>query len=445
MTTIWNADQVIALAPDPASAKAGRGLATPGKWEMVGADEQMVWGACKGSAATPYQTIIDLAGPTFTCSCPSRKFPCKHGLGLLLLYAAEPARFGTKPPTWVGAWQTKRATKQATKQRTAEPVDAATQAKRATQEAKRAAGRQDRVAAGLDDLSVWLQDLMRQGLADTQRRSLRFWLDAAARLVDAQAPGAGRLVRELGMIPNSGDGWPERLLEHIGLLHLGIEGYRRIGELPEATQADIRTLVGWTYEQADLAADAGINDQWLVLGQQMAEEERFTVERTWLHGLTTGRSALHLHFAPHNQPGRSGIIVGMQCAGCCNFYPSAYPLRASLQWSGAWAAYAEAAPAGLGSLPALLEAYAVALSRQPWIERVPALLDAVVPVWQDETWLLRDATGGAVPLHAHWMHGWQLLALSGGHPLPLFGEWDGTHLWPLSVWTDGHLIPLGGA
>jgi hypothetical protein len=29
---------------------------------------------------------IDLVGPAFRCSCPSRKFPCKHGLALLLLW-----------------------------------------------------------------------------------------------------------------------------------------------------------------------------------------------------------------------------------------------------------------------------------------------------------------------------------------------------------------------
>ena len=41
----------------------------------------------QGSAASPYQTGIDLSEPAFQCTCPSHKFPCKHGLGLFLLLA----------------------------------------------------------------------------------------------------------------------------------------------------------------------------------------------------------------------------------------------------------------------------------------------------------------------------------------------------------------------
>nr|WP_279163542.1 SWIM zinc finger family protein [Rhodococcus erythropolis] len=28
--------------------------------------------------------MVDLRGPAYKCSCPSRKFPCKHALGLLV-------------------------------------------------------------------------------------------------------------------------------------------------------------------------------------------------------------------------------------------------------------------------------------------------------------------------------------------------------------------------
>ena len=47
----------------------------------------MLWGLCAGSGKNPYQTIVDLSGPAYKCSCPSRKFPCKHALGLLLNWA----------------------------------------------------------------------------------------------------------------------------------------------------------------------------------------------------------------------------------------------------------------------------------------------------------------------------------------------------------------------
>ena len=80
----WTPEQIVALAPDAGSVKAGRELATARKWVSLGRSEQAVWGECQGSGAKPYQTKIDLSEPAFQCSCPSRKFPCKHALGLLL-------------------------------------------------------------------------------------------------------------------------------------------------------------------------------------------------------------------------------------------------------------------------------------------------------------------------------------------------------------------------
>ena len=70
----YSAEQIIALATDAASAKAGRSLAAASKWQHVGQDERALWGECQGSGAKPYQTVIDLSEPAFKCSCPSRKF-----------------------------------------------------------------------------------------------------------------------------------------------------------------------------------------------------------------------------------------------------------------------------------------------------------------------------------------------------------------------------------
>ena len=77
----FSAESVLALAPDAASAKAANGLTKPGQWPLLGANAAALWGKCQGSST--YQTQVDLAGPSFRCSCPSRQFPCKHGLALL--------------------------------------------------------------------------------------------------------------------------------------------------------------------------------------------------------------------------------------------------------------------------------------------------------------------------------------------------------------------------
>lgn len=105
----WAVGQIESLAPDAASLKAGRALASPGKWSELGRSDRVLWGLCQGSGKEPYRTQIDLEGPAFMCSCPSRKLPCKHGLGLFLLVltirsAAGPAL----QPDWVVEWLTQR-------------------------------------------------------------------------------------------------------------------------------------------------------------------------------------------------------------------------------------------------------------------------------------------------------------------------------------------------
>src|SRR6476620_6026994 len=103
-------EQILALAPDTSSAKAGRDLAATRKWLNLGYNEQAVWGECLGSGKVPYQTQIDLSEPAFRCTCPSRKFPCKHGLGLFLLLANQPESFSLgAAPAWVVEWLATRA------------------------------------------------------------------------------------------------------------------------------------------------------------------------------------------------------------------------------------------------------------------------------------------------------------------------------------------------
>jgi Mg-chelatase subunit ChlD len=77
----------LSLAPDASSQRAAAGLANPSRWSGSGAAGDLVWGLCAGSGKRPYQTVVDLTGPAYKCSCPSRKFPCKHALALLLNWA----------------------------------------------------------------------------------------------------------------------------------------------------------------------------------------------------------------------------------------------------------------------------------------------------------------------------------------------------------------------
>ncbi|HYE72986.1 MAG TPA: SWIM zinc finger family protein, partial [Blastocatellia bacterium] len=397
---------------------------------------------------TPYQTQIDLSEPAFKCSCPSRKFPCKHALGLFLLLANQPKSFTqTNAPQWVEEWiasRAKRAQQQATKQAKAAGTDNDAIVDAAAQQ-KRVAARNQKVTAGINELETWLGDLIRHGLASAQTQPLSFWEQIAKRLIDAQAPGLARLVRELPGVAASGEGWPARLLERIAKLYLLVEGYKRLDTLPQDTQADIRTMIGWTQNQDELLSAEGIRDRWQVVGQRVTQEDRLRVQSTWLWGSKSNRAALLLHFAYGNQPLDASLVLSTVIDAEIVFFPSAYPMRAIIKQRYATVHTLDSerdSVMGYEAIDSAIGAYAAALGRNPWIERFPFLLRNVTPERHDEHWLVRDANNAVLPIALRFEQPWELLAVSGGHAIDLFGEWDSDHLLPLSVWAEGRFVKL---
>jgi hypothetical protein len=245
-------DAILVLAPDAGAAKAGQGLAKPQGWSGLGRDDRALWGEFQGSAR--YQVRADLADLTTRCSCPSRKFPCKHGLGLLLLAASDPAAIPVAaPPDWVRDWRARRAAdaaRRATKgAATGTPPaadDATAVAAPPARGDKGAARRLARVDAGLDGLDLWLDDLLRAGLAQAGTEPAAFWEGQAARLTDAQAPGLAGRVRRLAALPNASPDWPARLLADLGRLGLLGHAFRHLDTLDEALREDVRAGIGWT-------------------------------------------------------------------------------------------------------------------------------------------------------------------------------------------------------
>ena len=436
-------EQIIALAPDAASAKAGRSLATASKWQNVGQNERAVWGECQGSGAKPYQTVIDLSEPAFKCSCPSRKFPCKHALGLFLLIANEPATGNATVPAWAAEWLGKRDSQaqrrsEAAKKADEEP-DEATLARRASQKAKRSLDREAKVVAGLKELELWLRDLLRHGLASAQTRSFDHWEQMAARLIDAQAPGVARRVRDLAYLPQSGDGWIERLLAKVSSLFLLLKAYERIETLSVATHADVRIAIGWSVKEDELPDENVVADEWLVLGQRTTGEEGLRVRRTWLQGQRTSKGALVLEFAAPGQHLVLDLLPATRVEAELIFYPSNYPLRAAVKNRG----NTTRSPQGFGGYETsddLLRTYAEALASNPWLEAIPAPLQTVVPVHRGEQWFIRDSNSRLLSLKSDSTSGWKLLALSGGYPITIFGEWNGRSLLPISAWADGRHV-----
>lgn len=441
MTMTWTVEQVLALSPDDKSTKNGKSLATASKWQTLGTNGQVIWGECRGSGKKPYRTQIDLSEPAFRCSCPSRKFPCKHSLALFLLLATQVDLFSlAAPPDWVQEWLEKRSQTASRKQSKAKAAIADPDA-----QAKRIAQREAKISAGLVDLDQWLRDLMRQGLATVQTQPYRFWENAAARMVDAQAPGLARRLREMASLPHTGGNWPPQLLAELGKLYLLVQGYQRLATLPEVVQAEVRSQIGWAQKQENLLApDPGqsllvLADTWSVLGKRIISEDNLNIQRVWLWGTTHQRPALILNFGYQNQPLDTSLLPGTNVVAELVFYPGLYPLRALVK-ARQPGVDLMSPTIGSASISEAITHYGKAMAQNPWLEQFPLLLATAIPYWSDQGWRVADTDGHQLPLRKGF-DAWSLLALSGGHPVMLFGEWDGHTLFPLSLWADNRFVP----
>jgi hypothetical protein len=434
----WTVERVLGLAPDAGSARAARALARPRQWSAMGSNDSLVWGKCQGSAREPYQVTVDLNEPAFRCTCPSRKFPCKHGLALLLMWAANDGSVADLDATadFAQAWAADRASR------------AARQVARASGEgpdpeaqAKRVAERESLMSAGLDEFERWLFDLVRQGLAGVRRQPPSFWDAAAARLVDAQVPGLAERVRTMGSAVHVRADWAPYLLAQLGRWYLAVRAWRRRGSLPAATIGDLRAVLGWSRRQDEVLAGERVADRWWVVGLSQEEDERLLSQRTWLYGEETGEVAVLLDFAAAGGALRVPHVLGSVLDVALARYPGSPPCRALL---------ADEPVISTGSgYPApstVLGAFDLAAGWQagnPWLSRIPMSLGAVTVVpGEPADAVVVDVDGTALAL-APDTDVWPLLALSGGHPVDLFGEWYDGHLHPCSVAaSDGRLVSL---
>ncbi len=441
----WTVDQVVALAPDASSASAGQGLASIKKWSAIGKSERAIWGLCQGSGKEPYQSRIDISEPAFKCSCPSRKFPCKHGLGLFLLFVKDESAFKTlAEPGWVSEWIAGRAERAEKKVERAKavaekPVDEAAQA-------KRAAEREARVKEGVAGCRMWLEDVMRRGLAAARTEPSTLWDRMAARMVDAQAPGLAGMVRRIPELIASGPGWDVRVLDHLGKLHLLLKASERLDTLPPDLAEDARIAMGWQRSKDEVLSFAGVQDRWAVLGQIVEEEERLKVRRTWLVGRQSKRRALVLDFAAGLAPLEQSVAAGSEFDSELAFYPGRLPLRALVKSRGESLRLSDdLGDAADQTIEAALHRYAQALAANPWTVRWPMVLSQVRPAQNEGRWHLVDREASALPLQPSFASGlawWRLVATGGGREMTVLAEWDGRWAMPLSVLVDGHFYDL---
>lgn len=441
--TPWSAEQVTALAPDNQVATAGLKLASPATWSDTGVHEALAWGSASGSGKRPYRVCVDLSGPAFKCSCPSRKFPCKHAIGLLHLWSRGEVSDG-EPAAFAAEWmegRTKRAQRKAARQETAnDPDDPGRAAASARSAASRARTRERRVTDGLADLDLWLTDQLREGLANRSAQRSVHLSTFASRMVDAQAPGVARRLNTVSRLSTSSPDWPERLLDELGLLHLLVRAWNRREQLPEDLVATVRSHLGLTVRAEEVLASPGVGDTWVVVAGRDSVDGKLTERRLWLYGTTTHRWGLVLLFAPAGGGFSTALVPGTRLDAVAHFYPGRGQLRVALSDEYPAQPVTGWEPKTVGTVAAR-EIWKRAIAADPWVETAPALVSGRFQLLDDDSLGIRDADG-VLPLITPGDTRWVLPLLADGDEVTIAGELSTEGLRALSVLTSGEVRAL---
>lgn len=427
------------MAPDDSSKKSGKELANASKWVKREISERALWGECQGSGKLPYQTQIDLKNIAFKCSCPSRKFPCKHGLGLLLLYSKDQKLFkNAAEPDWVTGWLDKRTEREEKKVEKKEPEKKADPAV----QAKRQENRLKRVSDGMSELRLWIKDIVRNGLLNIPGKDAAWFEAMAKRMVDAQAPGLASMVRSLRDVNYYQDGWQTPFMDQLIRIYLVIEGFSRVDSFPEEFQLELKTLTGFTQNQDELKNEAGIRDQWFVLSKQTDKEEQLTTERNWLYGIDSKKFALVLQFYVRGQLPELNLMPGSCVDAELVYFKGVSSMRALVKEQ--FEVKTQQEVAGVNGWDETLHLMANTFAENPWIMEMPVIVDNVIPVKQDlKTWLLKDAHGKGVIIDDNFPFIWKLMAVSGGKPLRLFAIGSEHRFLPVGAWVNNQYTVFG--
>lgn len=425
----WTTEQLLGLAPDQFTLRASRGAADRQRWQSLHQDSATIWGIFPNGRNKTGEAAVFLPSLSLTCSCTSRKFPCRHTLGLLLLWQQQAKQFTPlPPPPHPAAWAQRQ---KAQHNRPSAPNGRPQPNTRQNLQ---------QLKNGLHQLERWLIDMVRNGLANLPSQPKNYWEAMAHQLVDAQAPALADTLRYLANVPTSQPNWPDNYLRQIGRLYLIIQGFKKFEQLPAPTQADLQTAVGWL----PTTQTKPVTDNWLVLGRQQETVGKQTRHTTWLWSETSQKIAQLIDLNHTARPAGICSPTSTVWHGSLQFLASNWP-QIALRQNGLQMTNTLLEPHGYPTIRQAIQAYNQAMAVNPWLSYFPMLLHNTLPHWQEAGWQLGDSTGNILPLPDKFARGWHLAALAGGNPsLMLFGVWNGRFLQPLSVqinniWQDIHI------
>lgn len=186
--------QIIGMAPNASAVSNARKISSKGGFVNLwrSEDETFYMGECSGSGKTNYITSVDFINqeePICRCICPSRQYPCKHGLALLMEICAEKTFAICEIPEDI---LQKRVKKEEREQKKEE---------KKKQPAKvNKAARTKKIKKQLEGLVMTEQvitQLLQVGLGTISGNSIKTYKDLAKQLGDYYLPGPQFYIKKL--------------------------------------------------------------------------------------------------------------------------------------------------------------------------------------------------------------------------------------------------------
>lgn len=247
------------LAPNDSAFRNGKKISDSGAFteRVCSGDESYYAGKCKGSGKSLYQVSAcfeEGKAPVIRCSCPSRQFPCKHGIALLFEIAAGKDFAETEIPEDIVKKQEKLKKRDEKKsEEKAEPAEGKPQAKKKSASGQTAFRKKtEKQLEGLALLDEALSRRMKLGLLSGLTNMKEEDALLVKRLGDCYLSGPQQLFKRFTFLLNEAgyareQAKKERLLrgavrELEKLRTLVRRGSAYLTERPEATEPDANPL-----------------------------------------------------------------------------------------------------------------------------------------------------------------------------------------------------------
>lgn len=196
---------IMRMAANASAVSNGKKLSQKGSFKNLckNAESTVYWADCEGSSSD-YKTSVDFGDgdqdPVCRCSCPSRQFPCKHGIGLMYEIISGKTFTDQDIPEELAAKKAKREAAEAKKEaKVQEAIDnAGTPKTKSKSSAAASKKKMSQQLEGLDVAEKMVNELLSSGIATLSGQPSKKFTDVANELGNYFIPGLQYAFLEIG-------------------------------------------------------------------------------------------------------------------------------------------------------------------------------------------------------------------------------------------------------